>query len=227
VSTLARLLASALTVITERNALVSRSDSKDGQHDTDSVTRACESTSPSCHTPESSPRHTTPPNDNVQAEPPIDPVLIAQPDAEDRLATAVFPLPADNSQWPRINAHRSDITLDQTLPTIPWRLQTVLSTNDPESQPPTSSASPITPGLGIEGLYHGQGYDMSRESSVTDLSSYVGATRGMGSTTAESSESGYEVGGYGTEGGQDEQAGVPPPKPKKSHARRVSRQVSY
>lgn len=49
---------------------------------------------------------------------------------------------------------------------------------------------------------------------MTDLESYVGVTKGL-STTAASSESGYEPMNKGE--------GVPPPRGKKSHARKVGR----
>ncbi len=98
------------------------------------------------------------------------------------------------------------------------RLQTTnLGVND--SQPPTaSSESPSTPAvLGMEGIYANQ-YDMSRPSSMTDLGSYVAATKGISTNT--SSESGYELGGY-ADPEFDAGQGIPPPRPKKSHARKV------
>ncbi len=90
-----------------------------------------------------------------------------------------------------------------------------------ESQPRSSSTdSPATPlGLSMDGIYADQSYDISRQSSMTDLGSYLGATKGI--STNSSSESGYDMGGYvdpENEGGP----GVPPPKGKKSHARKAS-----
>ena len=54
---------------------------------------------------------------------------------------------------------------------------------------------------------------------MTDLSSYVSGTKGI--STYGSSESGYDMGGYADVDGESEQ-GVPPPKQRKSHARKVS-----
>lgn len=104
-----------------------------------------------------------------------------------------------------------------------WGLRT--SNLHVESQPPSSvTGSPETPtGLGLDAIYANQPYDSSRQSSMTDLESYVAATKGI--STNASSDSGYDLGGYGDPndlGGP----GVPPPKEKKSHARKVRRRSS-
>lgn len=100
----------------------------------------------------------------------------------------------------------------------PWSLNTDLNEGYTDSQP-ASTTFTESPGLGEDGLYHGQPWaEVSREGSMTDLNSYVGSTKGLG--TAASSESGYEPNGV-----QGVQEGVPPPRPKKSHARKVSPQV--
>lgn len=93
---------------------------------------------------------------------------------------------------------------------FPWRLQTDVTGDS--SQPTSSASSPATPGLGPDGLYHGQrDWTPSRQTSMSDMESYVGATKGL--STAASSESGVD---------KSSLENIPPPKPKKSHARKVS-----
>lgn len=109
---------------------------------------------------------------------------------------------------------------------LPWSLETHGLGNT--SQPATSSSeSPATP-LGIDGFYHGSSVgigdntDLSRQSSVSDFQSFLGAEKGI-STTA-SSESGYDDEAYNPALAKvEEGGGIPPPRPKKSHARKVSR----
>ena len=118
---------------------------------------------------------------------------------------------------------------DASRPVIPpWNLTTEGLSSGTDSQPQTSTSnSPSTPvGLGADGLYHGQAYEeMSRQNSMTDLNSYIGSDL--------TSESGFDMMRHlvdpdaeGSEVGQaegvDKDGGVPAPKPKKSHARKVS-----
>ena len=86
----------------------------------------------------------------------------------------------------------------------------------------SQSPSPATPlGLGREGLYRGRLHDLSRQSSMSDFGSLLGATKG--SDTPDGSEMGDA--GSVIDGGTGSEFGVPPPKdrPKKSHARKVGR----
>lgn len=120
------------------------------------------------------------------------------------------------------NLTNTSMTASSTL--TPWALNTSnLQVTD--SQPPSSSTStPLTPGLGADGLCHGKRFDLSRQSSMSDFSSYLGATKGFSS--APSSEDGYDMGDaeYKPDGQTgDGQGGIPPPKVRKSHARKVGR----
>jgi hypothetical protein len=105
---------------------------------------------------------------------------------------------------------------------LPWPLSTQRLANDSQPATSASEASPSTPGLGIDGLYQSTDFDDSRQSSMSDFGSLLGATKGI-STTA-SSESRYEPMDPAPER-ENEGAGIPPPRPKKSHARKVSRMV--
>ena len=112
------------------------------------------------------------------------------------------------------------VSVDQPRPVHP-ALRLAMET----ALPPSENPSPATPiGLGREGLYHG--YDMSRQSSSTDLGSYIGATKGT--MASASSESEYDYSQLDTRLPEEREprdtVGVPPPKetPKKSHARKVS-----
>ena len=208
--------------------------------DVASVTKAKSLSPPtSRHTPP----HSPPRRKSADGEIPIDPELV---DAEGEPDTAAPPSDTDpagpvahgaersalDSKWAALGPDEllhaprpgDEFAIDPTLALhgiTPWSLRTS-NLNVSETQPPTSaSSSPATPvGLGADGLYHDQPFGFSRQSSTTDLGSYVAATKGI-STTA-SSESGFDIGSHeqGVEG--DGPAGVPPPKPKKSHARKVS-----
>ncbi|KAK4685816.1 hypothetical protein P7C73_g4324, partial [Tremellales sp. Uapishka_1] len=107
-----------------------------------------------------------------------------------------------------------DPSLRMELPPAPirgWHLQTA-NLSGVDSQPVSaSSEAPKTPtGLQLGGLY-GAGYDISRGNSSSDLASYAGNANALRSTS--SSEAGYDP--RAEAGGS-----LPPPKAKKSHARK-------
>jgi len=182
---------------------------------------------PHSHSPPRS-RHTPPrtPPRRTSTEPqelPIDPSLLEPiSDGTANLQTA-RPIEADFNQGsspdqPAADPDNprpidlSDASRHVSLP--PWQLQTSCLILD--SQPPTSaSSSPATPVQ--DGLYLGETFDTSRHGSTTDFESFVGATKGF--STAASSESDFDPGDR--HGDRSGTGGIPPPRPKKSHARKV------
>lgn len=156
------------------------------------------------------------------------PALPAMPD--------VTQLPEGNPAPPPILEPSVDPTLHETavppplpamtqLPAVPHNMpramlpfmhQLDVSVQGDYSAPASvTSSSPETPNTLNFGLYSNFGDkgsvdDLSRPQSMTDLSVY-GATKGT--LTSNSSESGV--------GEDHEEGGVPAPKPKKSHARKV------
>lgn len=160
-----------------------------------------------------------------------DPQVLAQEKADWTSSFVIDPsLTLQEEQVEQVQPQAQDIG----RPAIPpWNLTTEGLSSGTDSQPQTSTSnSPATPvGLGAEGLYHGQAYEeLSRQNSMTDLNSYIGSDL--------TSESRFEMMGHlvdpdaeGSEVGQpegvDKDGGVPAPKPKKSHARKVSMHSSH
>lgn len=103
---------------------------------------------------------------------------------------------------------------------LPWPLATHGLTSDSQPATSASDASPSTPGLGFEGVYQNNEFGDSRQSATSDFGSLLGATKGISTTT--SSESGYEP-IEPAQKSEGDVAGIPPPRPKKSHARKVCR----
>ena len=108
---------------------------------------------------------------------------------------------------------------------LPWHLSTS-SLQVTESQPPSGLTDPASNIAGHDAFSYLKdtgSFDLSRQSSTADFDSFLGATKG-GSTDA-GSEAAFEPvatdsPGNGTPG--DSAGGIPAPKAKKSHARKVS-----
>jgi hypothetical protein len=150
---------------------------------------------------------------------PIDPTLLGI----DMAAGEVTARPS----MPVVHHHDHPLSGDQRLEGspkklaghLPWPLTTRGLPSDSRPTSSNSEASPSTPGFGFDSVYQSTEFGDSRQSSTSDFGSLFGASKSVG--TPVSSESNYEQMNTVPKK-ESEGADIPPPQPKKSHARKVS-----